>query len=159
MLDVILAEHGRPLRFSKNKKADALGLSKTRFYTIWKGMKDRCYKKHKVAYAYYGARGVTVCDRWFSFRCFFEDMAPTYYAGATIDRIDSGKGYSPENCRWSTPKEQARNRKTNRYITVDGTTKCLAEWAEYLGCNPSIFNRRVYKYGPEKAVVMTRSGS
>ena len=101
-------------------------------YSTWSSMKTRCYNPRRQSWKFYGARGITVCDRWKnSFPAFVEDMFPTWKPGLTLDRIDSNKGYSPENCRWATPKEQAHN--TRRNVVVDG--KILLDWARELGIN------------------------
>jgi len=68
-------------------------------------------------------------------------------AGMTIERKDNAKGYSPPNCRWATPKEQARNKRTTRYVTFRGQTKPLIEWAEELGLNYQNTHRRLYARG------------
>jgi hypothetical protein len=82
-------------------------------YISWQHMKDRCYNKNHIMYKHYGGRGVSVCKEWLtSFEQFFDDMGERP-DGTTLDRIDSNGNYCSTNCRWSTPKEQARNR-TNK---------------------------------------------
>ncbi|WP_414465280.1 AP2 domain-containing protein [Klebsiella michiganensis] len=120
------------------------GMTKTYTYGVWAGMKGRCLVKTHGSYQRYGGSGVTICDRWHSFENFLSDMgeAPD---GTTLDRIDGGKGYSPENCRWATYQVQAINRtvsscsstgvkgvsfkaERNRFvarITIGGKTKFL----------------------------------
>lgn len=104
-------------------------------YCIYTAMLRRCNNKKAAGYENYGGRGIAVCDRWsskFGFCNFLDDMGPRPDR-CSIDRIDNSKGYSPDNCRWSTSKEQARNRRSNYMIAFNDETKTLVEWCEYLG--------------------------
>lgn len=80
-------------------------------YGIWQGMWTRCRNPKRKDYCHYGARGVTVCDRWRSFDSFLADMGPRPSPGHSIDRIDNSIGYEPANCRWATTTEQTRNQR------------------------------------------------
>ena len=74
-------------------------------------MKNRCYNPNHMGYKNYGARGITVCDRWLDDPwAFFEDMGPRA-DGFTLERTNNDKGYSPDNCYWATWEEQAANRR------------------------------------------------
>lgn len=101
------------------------GLTNTLPYKIWAGMHRRC--KHKESYA-----DVKVCERWSKFEAFLQDMGVPP-EGRTLDRIDPFGDYSPENCRWATPKEQANNRrKPSVKFTHRGMTLTLVDWAKVL---------------------------
>ncbi len=120
------------------------GLIQTREYGAWEGLRNRCNNPTNHAYRRYGGRGIKVCERWDSFENFLADMGPSP-DGMSIDRIDNNGPYSPENCKWSTSKEQNRNRRDNRLITYKGQTKCLAEWAESTGISADTLGVRLDK--------------
>lgn len=106
-----------------------------RLYRIWCGMIQRCYTPTVESYPLYGGRGITVCAEWRTDPMAFVDWAVSQNGSATLtlDRKDSNGPYSPENCRFLSVKEQARNRRSNLLLTYNGETKCLAEWCEVLG--------------------------
>lgn len=111
------------------------GLSKTRVFSVWRSMKDRCCNKSNNQYKNYGERGITICEEWRKdFLSFYSwSMNNGYADNLTIDRIDNNKGYSPDNCRWSTMKEQQNNRRNNHKLTYNGKTQTLSEWADEIG--------------------------
>lgn len=131
---------GTHLRYAASKSCGCLqrgratthGLYGSPVYHAWVKIKSRCLNNHAADYHNYGARGITVCERWLSFETFFQDMGqpPT---GKSIERIDNDAGYSPENCRWATPAEQARNRRSNHFLTHEGITLCITDWTRRLG--------------------------
>lgn len=98
------------------------GLSKMPIYRVWMGMKTRCFNKKDDGYIWYGARGITVCERWMKFENFFEDMGHKP-EGLSIDRIDVNKGYYKENCRWANPQQQTENRRP--IIPTGFNLKCI----------------------------------
>ena len=112
-------------------------------YVSWSGAKQRCYYKSHNRYEKYGGRGIKMCERWKnSFECFLEDMGNKPTSEHSIERINLDGDYEPENCKWATRKEQARNKSNNRHITHNGTSLTLSEWAEITGMNSGTIGNR-----------------
>ena len=111
------------------------GGARTRLYNIWAGMKQRCYDKKDPSYEKYGKKGITVCNEWIYDYPTFRDWSLNngYDDSLSIDRIDNSKGYSPDNCRWSTIKEQANNRTSNRVYEVHGIKGNITQLSEIFG--------------------------
>lgn len=110
------------------------GRSNSKMYRLWAHMKERCYKPTHRSYKHYGGRGITVCDRWLnSFELFLSDMGERV-GRLTIERIDTNKGYSPENCKWATFLEQAHNKRNTLFLTAFEETKPLIEWSRDARC-------------------------
>ena len=124
-------------------------MSDTRIYNEWQGMLDRCFNRNNNRWARYGGRGITVCDDWKSdFQSFYKwAIANGYQDDLTIDRIDNDGDYCPDNCRWATCKEQARNRSTNIDITIGNSTRTLMEWCEIFQLNYKAIYRRYKRNG------------
>jgi len=123
-------------------------------YRAWASMKSRCYRKTDISYPRYGALGVRVCDRWLnSFENFLADMGERPSSKHSLDRIDSRGNYEPTNCQWSDIATQNSNRRSNRQITWNGTTRTVSQWAEELGISRStIFNRLRLGWAEESAL-------
>jgi hypothetical protein len=85
------------------------------------------------SYPRYGGRGITIHPDWLNFDVFYRDMGEAPSEKHTVDRIDNEKGYGPGNCRWATSHEQARNRRTNRFVRIGDQVMCLADAACVLG--------------------------
>jgi hypothetical protein len=128
-------------------------MTKTKSYGIWAAIKRRCYNPNTRSFKRYGGRGITMCDRWKdSFEAFFKDMGERP-EGRTLDRKDNDGPYSPENCRWATPQEQAYNRERSLKITAFGKTKTTLEWASEYGISVQLIrDRRSYGWPDEAAV-------
>lgn len=113
-------------------------------YTAWEDMIDRCHNPNCRNYRYYGARGISVCDRWrSSYENFLSDMGRRPSPQHSIDRKNVNDNYEPLNCRWATRKEQSRNTRANRLLTYGGETHCLAEWAELVGIVTTTLKKRL----------------
>lgn len=136
----LVEEGGTPTPVTK----DFHGLTESRPYRIWKGMIVRCTNQRNHAFPYYGGRGITVCERWRSFSNFIEDMGfpETHH---TIERIDNNAGYFKENCRWATRKEQERNKRSTKWLTVGDKTMPVIAWAEEIGVKPNSIYHRLYR--------------
>ena len=106
------------------------GRTHTRLYATWRNMKMRCTNPNTKVYKNYGGRGITVCDEWAHDFTTFEKWAVEhgYKDSLTIERIDYNKSYSPENCTWIKPGDQAKNRRGNIMITLGAETKPMREW-------------------------------
>lgn len=124
------------------------GLAHDRLYKKFTRMKQRCYNPNSEQYERYGARGITICKEWLENPEEFVKWAIENGGEnetLTIDRINGNGPYSPENCRFVTPKEQSRNISTNRIIEFNGESHCLSEWAEILGFRYGVLTNRLYR--------------
>ena len=117
----------------------------TRIYELWKAMKNRCYNSNISCYKNYGGRGIKVCDEWKNdFQAFYNwSMDNGYNESLSIDRIDNNGNYEPSNCRWTDRTTQANNTRTNHYITFNGETKTLTQWAREYSLNVSCLRARI----------------
>lgn len=128
-------------------------LSGSSEYRIWYQMHSRCKRTNDVGYENYGGRGIAVCERWSSFINFYEDMGPRPSRQHSIDRIDNNAGYSPSNCRWAEREVQHRNKRNNRFLSLDGETYCVADWAKKKGLRFNTITRRLSRGWPTRAVI------
>ena len=115
-------------------------------YKSWAQMKTRCLNPDDIDFKNYGARGITVCNRWLKFENFLADMGERA-EGLTLGRINNNKGYSPDNCEWQTYKQQGNNRRDNVIIEYKGFKFSIAEWARKLGINDSTLRSRIKNLG------------
>lgn len=142
------------------------GLSSCRLWAVWSDMRVRCRDKKSAGYKHYGARGIKVCDEWdHSFPAFYkwayengyDDTAPS--GACTLDRIDVNGNYEPSNCRFVDARIQANNKRTNRFLEINGEKRTVADWASYFGMPYATLYHRVFYRGftPEDAVNMSNN--
>lgn len=136
------------------------GMSDAPEYKTWCGIKSRCTCKVGETRKNYYDRGITVCDEWLGesgFSNFLKDMGNKPSASHSLDRINNDLGYSKENCRWSTAKQQANNTRKTVYHTFNGERKTLSEWAAIYNVNHSLLRSRLSNgWDFEKAIFTKR---
>ena len=113
-----------------------------RTFITWQSALWRCNNPNRRDYKDYGGRGIEVCERWQKFENFVADMG-IKPSRMTLGRIDNDKGYEPTNCRWETLLEQASNRRTNRFLSLDGKRMTLENWAREIGINRDTIGKRL----------------
>ena len=137
-IGIVLREYSKEFNPSKIH-----GMSNTSTYNSWSSMIQRCTNETVNSYPDYGGRGITVCDRWLnSFLAFYEDMGERP-KNHTLDRIKNDEGYSKENCRWATKKQQSNNRRSNHFIVIGGESKTISEWSELSGVSKVTIKGRI----------------
>lgn len=125
-------------------------------WNSWHGMRKRCYQDNKGRDRY-RIKGISICERWAtSFEAFFEDMGRKPTSNHSLERIDNSAGYSKENCRWALPIDQARNRDSCVYVTVDGLRMTVTEAAEKAGISRDTVYNRIRNGWPVEAAITTK---
>jgi hypothetical protein len=131
-----------------------------RMFDSYAGMVARCTNENDEFFANYGGRGITICERWrhgeggkTGFHLFVKDMGPRPSARHSIDRKNNDGNYEPDNCRWATKKQQARNRRSNHLVECDGEPVALSEYCERKGLRFVLINQRIGRgWSLERAV-------
>lgn len=137
------------------------GLSKTKFYKTWAAIKVRCLNKNNYTFQNYGARGITICNRWLKFENFRDDMYKSYkehvkkfgQKQTTIERTNNNGNYCKSNCEWATYKQQNNNSRNNHSLTYKGQTLTITQWAKKLNFKKYILINRIsiYKWSIPRA--------
>jgi hypothetical protein len=96
-------------------------------YNTWKDMRKRCENPNRRDYKWYGAKGIEVCSAWQVFSIFAKDMAPTWFKGATIERLNTADNYEKANCCWKTIQQQQKNRSNTPHVKKLEEIKKLRE--------------------------------
>ena len=130
--------------------------SYTKEHHTWRHILDRCHNPNNQSYRLYGGRGITVFDGWRkSFEAFYSHVGDAPSPKHSLDRIDNNKGYYPGNVRWATAKQQCRNNRRNRILTLDGESKCLVEWSEKIGISVGTLYQRLKRGWSEEKTLTT----
>ena len=117
------------------------GKHATREYNTWIAMKQRCLNPKSTRYEDYGGRGISVCDRWVdSFQNFYDDLGPKPAPDYSLDRIYVNGNYEPTNCKWSSPLEQASNKRSSKYVVWEGEVYTYTNLSRKLGKRPTYVN-------------------
>lgn len=147
--------------WSYSDRKHGFGSKKTRSkeYNAWAAMKQRCQYKGNKEFKNYGGRGIRICQAWRkSFAQFLADMGPKPSPQHSLERIDVNGDYEPGNCIWATTAQQSRNRRNNRWITINGVSMILRDWAREKGIHVDTIRDRVrLGLSIEEAIVRPKS--
>jgi len=125
----------------------------TATHNSWSAMLQRCRGTLRKSAADYVDRGITVCERWLSFENFLADMGARPSRAHSIDRKNNGGNYEPSNCVWATRSEQGHNKRNNVWLTHNGETLIVADWARRTGMTKETIRRRLLRgWSPSRAV-------
>lgn len=120
-----------------------------RLYRVWTSIMYRCHRPENAQFKNYGGRGITICEEWKDFNQFCLDVGLRPDDTFHLDRIDNDKGYFKENCRWTSPKVNHRNKRNNTYYDTHIGKMCQSEFIEHIGFTKRQFQRAIEKYGEE----------
>lgn len=128
------------------------GMYGTPIYHCWEAIKQRCLNPKCKSFPSYGGRGINLDKKWLTFEGFYEDMGDIPN-GKTIDRINNDGNYCKENCKWSTDQEQMNNRRVCKYLTYNGKTQSVSNWARELNINRHrLYSRLRLGWSTERAL-------
>lgn len=132
------------------------GMVRTPEYRAWGGLHERC--RYPGRHPNYGGRGIKVCAGWVSFKNFLADMGTKPSPRHSVGRIDNDGDYTPQNCEWQEGPEQIRNRRNTRWLTLDGRTLCLTDWAVEVGLSKNRLTERLNYGWPVDLAIRTPPG-
>lgn len=142
---------------AKSKTGHGIKRGNEHLYAIWQGMKARCSNSQRKEAKYYFFKGIRVCKEWENDFLLFKDWAIKngYKVGLTLDRINSDKGYSPDNCRFVDRYVQNNNTSKNKFITLDGETLTIAQWTRKMDLPRGLISSRLKNGWSEERAVKT----
>lgn len=125
------------------------GKTKSPEYKAWRGIRERCTNPALRSYSDYGGRGISICPEWAdSFAEFYRHVGDRPSPHHTIERINNEGNYEPGNVKWATMHDQARNKRNTKLLTLNGMTKCQADWARMFGVDPTVIQSRLSRGWP-----------
>lgn len=135
---------------NKSKELTTHGLTGTVEFRIWNSMLSRCYYEGNSSFMFYGGRGIKVCDRWVigengkhPLICFIEDMGLRPTSNHSIERENVNGNYEPNNCKWVTPDIQFNNRRSSKFIEIDGKIKTQKQWLDVYNIKKTTYFARL----------------
>lgn len=146
----VLSGHKKSCGCRKIKRITTHGVGKSPYYHTWWAMMQRCYNENHQNYSRYGARGISVCEEWHdptNFVAWANSTCGEKKTGFTLDRKDNSKGYSPDNCKWSTASQQQNNRRNTLYVDFNGEKVPVSELARRYNVPVSRLRARIFEYG------------
>lgn len=134
------------------------GMWRHPIHNTWQSMRARCINPNHHQFKNYGGRGITLCDRWLTFENFLADVRHSWKPGYSLDRTDNSRGYGPDNFRWATQVEQARNKRTNVVVATPWGPLCLMDASKRSGVAYGTLQRRRHagKLGAELLALRDR---
>ena len=129
------------------------GLTETKEYKTWVRIRRRCENVLSQDYPHYGGRGIRVCKRWQRFENFFADMGIRPRGKTSLDRVNNDGNYEPGNCRWADIKQQNRNKRSIRQLTIDGVRRTLPKWSDISGTHQETIRSRLRRGWSSKEAV------
>ena len=138
------------------RHGECLKGKRTKEWRTWNAMIRRCKYPSMQDYPRYGGKGIKVCKKWLKFENFLKDIGRAPSPKHSLDRIDNNKNYIPKNCRWATPSEQMLNSSKARFITFNGKTLPIGQWAKEFGINRQTIQMRLdsCKWSVEKSLTV-----
>ncbi len=137
------------------KKSQVLAIDN--IYSIWNGIKERCFNDKSKSYKFYGAKGITLFEPWLKYSKFKKDIVTLIglrpSMSHSLDRIDNNKNYEPGNIQWADSYTQSRNRSNNVQITINEETKTLQDWSNISGINAGTISFRIKSGWPESEIL------
>lgn len=149
-----LMRQGNPSIAYPNKTKH--GMNKTKEWSAWAAMRQRCRDENHPVYYLYGGRGIKFHDSWLDFDQFYKDMGPAPSPKHSIERVDNDGDYTPWNCIWADQKTQSNNTRRNKSITYKGKRQTIAQWADELNIKYDTLYARISRgWSIERALSCT----